>query len=66
MPKTATVTFNPHNQSLDTVHQLVATIINKSGCRTCGRLINLNFTFGVDPDPDLAKQGAIAVDLEGF
>jgi hypothetical protein len=64
--KTATVTFNPHAQNLESVNLLVASIIGKSGCRTCGRLINLAFKFAGDPEPDLAKGGAIAVETEGF
>jgi len=64
--KTASVTFTLSNQSLDTVTAIVTGILGKSGCRTCGRLINLDFQFQVDPDPDLAKAGAISVETVGF
>ena len=64
--KTAKVTLSPHNQTIESVSALVAGIIGKSGCRTCGRLINLNFAFQGDPEPDFAKSGAIAVETEGF
>lgn len=64
--KTAKVTLAPQNQNLETIAALVGTIIGKSGCRTCGRLINLDFQFLADPAPDLAKLGAIAVETEGF
>ncbi|MFY9727183.1 MAG: hypothetical protein WB579_06630 [Bryobacteraceae bacterium] len=64
--KTAKVTLTPQNQNLETIAALVGSIIGKSGCRTCGRLINLDFQFLGDPDPDLAKSGAIAVETEGF
>jgi hypothetical protein len=64
--KSAKVTFNPHNQNAEAVHALVLSILGKGGCRTCGRLINLDFTFQGDPEPDLAKAGAISVQTEGF
>jgi len=64
--KTARVTLNPQHQTAESVNALVASIIGKSGCRTCGRLINLNFTFQGDPDPDSAKAGAISMETEGF
>ena len=64
--KTAKVTLSPQNQTIQSVSALVASIVGKSGCRTCGRLINLDFAFQGDPDPDLAKSGAIAVETEGF
>jgi hypothetical protein len=64
--KSATITFNPQNQNLDTVHKIVASIIGKTGCTTCGRLLNLQIQFQGDPGPDLAKQGVISVQTEGF
>ena len=64
--KSATSTFNPQNQNLDTVHKIVASIIGKTGCTTCGRLLNLQIQFQGDPGPDLAKQGVISVQTEGF
>jgi hypothetical protein len=64
--KSAKVTINPHNQTMESVNALVAGIIGKSGCRTCGRLINLDFRFQGDPDPDSAKAGVISVETEGF
>ena len=64
--KTASLTFNPQNQNLDTIHNLVAQIIGKSGCTHCGRLINLNFKFQGDPDPDFLRGGVISVETEGF
>jgi hypothetical protein len=65
-PKTAKVTFAPQNQNLETVNALVANILNKAGCRMCGRLLNLDFQFQGDPAPDLAKLGAIDVQTVGF
>jgi hypothetical protein len=64
--KSAKVTLNPQNQTIESVNALVASIIGKSGCRACGRLINLNFQFQGDPDPDSAKAGVISLETEGF
>jgi hypothetical protein len=64
--KSAKITLNPSNQNLDAINRIVANIIGKSGCNTCGRLINMEFQFQGDPAPDLAKEGIISVQTEGF
>ena len=64
--KSAKVMLHPQNQTVETVNALVSGILGKSGCRTCGRLINLDFQFQGDPEPDLAKAGAISVETVGF
>jgi hypothetical protein len=64
--KSATVTINPQNQNLETVNALVTSVIGKSVCRACGRLIKLDFQFAVDPEPDTAKSGAISMETESF
>ena len=64
--KTATVLLNPHNQNLDMIHHLVASIAGRAGCDKCGRLALLKVDFVVDPGPELAKQGAISLQAEGF
>lgn len=64
--KSAKITLAPQNQTLDMVNALVANIIGKSGCRTCGRLINMTLQFQGDPAPDLAKEGVISIQTEGF
>ena len=64
--KSAKVTLNPQNQNLESVNALVVGILGRAGCRTCGRLINLDFQFQGEPDPDTAKAGAISVETEGF
>lgn len=64
--KSAKVTLAAHNQNLDTIHAIVASILGKAGCSHCGRLINLEFAFQGDPEPDLAKQGVTSVQTEGF
>jgi hypothetical protein len=65
-PKSAKVTLHPHNQTIESVNALVAGILGQSGCRTCGRLIKLDFQFQGDPDPESAQAGAISVETEGF
>jgi hypothetical protein len=65
-PKIARVTLATHQQTLDSIHSLVATIVNMAGCLKCGRLLRLDLQFSVDPPPDLAKQGVISVEREGF
>jgi hypothetical protein len=64
--KSAKVMFNPHNQNLESIATLVGEIVSRSGCRACGRLINLAFEFQGDPDPDFTKTGVISVETEGF
>lgn len=64
--KTATVLLSPQNQNLDHINKVVASIVGKAGCRTCGRLLNLSFQFQVDPDPELVSEGVISVHTEGF
>ena len=64
--KTATLTLAPQNQNIDTVHKIVASIIGKSGCNTCGRLVKLDLAFQGDPEPDQAKLGVISVQTVGF
>jgi hypothetical protein len=59
--QSAKVTFNPQNQNLESLNAIVAGILGKTGCRTCGRLVQLDFQFQVDPDPNLASSGVISV-----
>src|SRR5215475_11515621 len=53
--KSATVSINPHNQNLDSVHRIVAHILDMAGCRGCGRLALLRIDFLGDPPPELGK-----------
>ena len=64
--KSATAALNPHGQSLDTVHKLVANILGRAGCAQCGRIALLKVDFVGDPGPDLAGLGAISLHTEGF
>jgi hypothetical protein len=64
--KTATLTFNPHNQNIDGVQSVVKQILGMAGCPQCGRLAVLRVDFG-DPVPDqLGKQGVVGIDVVGF
>jgi hypothetical protein len=62
--KSARLTLALENQTLESINRTVASIINKSGCRMCGRLLNLEFQFQVDPGPDLT--GVVSIETEGF
>jgi len=64
--KTASLTLAAQNQNIETVQRIVAGIIGKSGCNTCGRMIKLDMVFGGDPDPELAKSGVVSIQTEGF
>jgi hypothetical protein len=64
--KSATVNLSGHNQTLDALHHIVATIAGRGGCDKCGRIALLRVDFVVDPPPDLAKQGVISMQTEGF
>jgi hypothetical protein len=64
--KSVTVTFNPHNQNLESLQRLVAQIVGIAGCKPCGRLAVLKIDFVVDPPPEFAKEGAISVQAEGL
>jgi hypothetical protein len=64
--KSATVSLSAHNQTLDTLNHLVASIAGRGGCDKCGRIALLRVDFVVDPPPDLAKQGVVSFQTEGF
>jgi hypothetical protein len=64
--KSATLTINPHNQNIESVHRLVAQVLGRAGCSGCGRLALLKFDFHVDPLPELAKDGVIFAEMTGF
>ena len=64
--KSVTLTINPHNQNLDSVHRLVAQVLGKAGCGTCGRIALLRVDFLGDPTPELAKEGVISAEMTGF
>jgi len=62
--KSAKLTLSLEKQNLETINRIVASIIGKSGCTTCGRLLNLDFQFQGDPGPDLS--GVVSAETEGF
>lgn len=64
--KSATVSLSGHNQTLDTLNHIVATIAGRGGCDKCGRIALLRVEYVVDPPPDLAKQGVVSFHMEGF
>ena len=64
--KSATATINPHNQNLESIHRLLAHILNVAGCDHCGRIALFKVDFLGDPPPDLTKSGVISLQTEGF
>jgi hypothetical protein len=64
--KSARVTMNPQHQNLETLNSIVANILGRVGCPMCGRIAFLDLHFQGDPGPDLAKQGVISIQTEGF
>jgi hypothetical protein len=64
--KSATLTINPHNQNLESVHRLVAQVLGMAGCSHCGRIALLRVDFLGDPPPELSKEGVISVETTGF
>jgi hypothetical protein len=59
-------TINPHNQNLESVHRIVARALGVAGCSGCGRISKFNLEFVGDPPPDLAKDGVISFEQQGF
>jgi hypothetical protein len=59
--RTMELLVNPHGQTQEKVNEIIAYVLGVGGCLHCGRLIKLNVEFGVDPAPDAAKAGVIAV-----
>jgi hypothetical protein len=64
--KSATLALNPHQQNIESVHRLVAHVLGKAGCSSCGRIALLKFDFVIDPPSELAKEGVISAELTGF
>jgi hypothetical protein len=64
--KSARISLNPQHQNIEVINKLVANILGRAGCGTCGRIAYLAVQFVGDPGPDLAKEGVISVQTEGF
>jgi len=64
--KTATITLNPHNQDLESVHRIVGRILGQAGCGHCGLLSVLKVEFASNPPPELGKEGVTSLQTEGF
>ncbi|MDQ2977452.1 MAG: hypothetical protein M3R69_18825 [Acidobacteriota bacterium] len=58
------LSVNPHNQNLETVHKIVEFILSRGGCDKCGRLAFLDLHFLGDPGPDLTKIGGISLEIQ--
>ena len=64
--KSATLTLNPANQSLDGIHRLMAQVLGKAGCDHCGRIAVLKVDFLGDPPIEMGKGGVISFQTVGF
>jgi len=64
--KSARVSLNPQHQNIETINKIVTNILGRAGCLTCGRIAFLDLHFQGDPGPDLAKEGVISIQTEGF
>jgi len=64
--KSAAFSFNPQHQNIEMLNRVVASILGRAGCGTCGRIAYLAVQFVGDPGPDLVKDGVISVHTEGF
>jgi len=63
--RTATVHLATHGQTHEKINAIVASILNRGGCLTCGRMINIAVEFAVDPPPEFQQHGAISVTAAG-
>lgn len=64
--KFATVTLDPHQQNLDQLHAVVASIINRAGCVRCGLVAMLSIEFQGDPPEVLSKQNVTSYVEQGL
>jgi hypothetical protein len=51
---------------MESLQSLVKKIGGLAGCDHCGRAAILRIDFLSDPAPDLAKDGVISINQEGF
>jgi hypothetical protein len=64
--KSATLNFNPHNQTVKGVQAVVEQLLGMAGCPQCGRLAVLKVDFLGDPPPELGRQGVTGIETIGF
>jgi hypothetical protein len=62
--RTAHVALATAGQTHAKVAEIVASILGRAGCVTCGRLIKLDVEFAVDPGPELTRSGAVSLSQE--
>ena len=63
--KFAAVTLNPKDQKLETIQRVVASILGRGGCETCGRIAVLRVDFVSDPPAELARENVLSFTTEG-
>jgi hypothetical protein len=64
--KSASASFNPQHQNLESLNRVVGRILNMAGCDHCGRVALLRVDFLSDPPPELSKDGVISLQATGF
>ena len=64
--KYASAALRTEGQTLDQVHKIVADILRRGGCPSCGRLAYLNVHFHADPPPELGKLNVASYSENGF
>ena len=64
--KSVQLSLNPHNQNIETLNRIVASILGRAGCNACGRVAFLHVHFQGDPGQALTKDGVISLQTEAF
>ena len=64
--KSATASFNPQHQNIESLNRVVGRILNLAGCDHCGRVALLRVDFLSDPPPELGKEGVISLQATGL
>jgi len=62
----AAVSMTGHDQTADSIQQIVKLVLGRAGCLMCGRIARLQVDFLSDPPTDIAKLGAHSFEHEGL
>jgi hypothetical protein len=63
--RSATLTFDPKDQNMDAIKQVVEKLGGLVDCERCGRIAFLRVDFLGDPAPEFKKAGVISFTREG-
>jgi len=64
--KSVTAALSPQKQNIESLNRVVGHILGMAGCDHCGRIALLKIDLIGDPPPDLAKDGVISLQQQGF